>query len=370
MVVFGTRPEAIKFAPLIKQLQQHLLFELTVCITSQHKEMLQQVLSFFQIRADVDLDVMQPNQDLSTLTSVILTRLGPVIAEKKPHLIIVQGDTTTALAGALAGYYQKIPVAHIEAGLRSSNIYSPFPEEINRKLIGSIAALHFAPTVQAGDNLRAENITQNVYITGNTVVDALFMGLNIIQESLLDFSTLFPFCKTGRQMILITGHRRESFGDGFENICEAIHYLAGRFPDVQFVYPVHLNPHVQEPVYRLLGPIANVHLIPPVSYEQMIWLLQQSYLVLTDSGGVQEEAPSLGKPVLVMRDVTERGEGIIAGTAMLIGTSSEMIIEHTVQLLENNECYERMSKSVNPYGNGSASEQIINLLNSYFNSEA
>ena len=370
MVIFGTRPEAIKFAPLIKQLQQHPLFELTVCITSQHKEMLQQVLSFFQIRADIDLDVMQPNQDLSTLTSAILSRLSPVIAAKKPDLIIVQGDTTTAFAGALAGYYQKIPVAHLEAGLRSSNIYSPFPEEINRKLIGSIGALHFVPTVKASENLRDEHITQNVYITGNTVVDALFMGLNIIKESKLDFSTTFPFCKSGERMVLITGHRRESFGDGFENICRAIHHLAGRFPAVQFVYPVHLNPHVQEPVYRLLGSIANVHLIPPVSYEQMIWLLQQSYLVLTDSGGVQEEAPSLGKPVLVMRDVTERGEGITAGTAMLVGTSSEMIIEHTVKLLEDKECYERMSKSVNPYGNGTASEQIVSLLNNYFKNEA
>lgn len=370
MVVFGTRPEAIKFAPLIKQLQQHPLCELTICITSQHKEMLQQVLSFFQIRPDVDLDVMQPNQDLSALTSVILSRLSPVIAEKKPHLIIVQGDTTTSFAGALAGYYHKIPVAHLEAGLRSSNIYSPFPEEINRKLIGSIAALHFVPTIQAGENLRAEHITQNVYITGNTVVDALFMGLNIIQENVLDFSALFPFCKTSRQMVLVTGHRRESFGDGFENICRALHHLSGRFPAIQFVYPVHLNPNVQEPVYRLLGSIANVHLIPPVSYEQMIWLLQKSYLVLTDSGGVQEEAPSLGKPVLVMRNVTERGEGITAGTAMLVGTSSEMIIEHTVQLLEDKECYERMSKSVNPYGNGTASEQIINLLNNYFSNEA
>jgi UDP-N-acetylglucosamine 2-epimerase (non-hydrolysing) len=370
MVVFGTRPEAIKFAPLIKQLQQNPLFELTVCITSQHKEMLQQVLSFFEIRADIDLDVMQPNQDLSTLTSVILSRLSPVIAKKKPDLIIVQGDTTTAFAGALAGYYQKIPVAHLEAGLRSNNIYSPFPEEINRKLIGSIAALHFVPTVQAMENLKEEHITQNVYITGNTVVDALFMGLKIIEDTHLEFGDKFPFCKTGRRIVLVTGHRRESFGDGFENICRAIKHLANLFPDVQFVYPVHLNPNVQEPVYRMLGSIANVHLIPPVSYEQMIWLLQQSYVVLTDSGGVQEEAPSLGKPVLVMRDVTERGEGITAGTALLVGTSSELIIEHTVRLLQDSDSYERMSKSVNPYGNGTASEQITDLLNSYFTYEA
>lgn len=370
LVVFGTRPEAIKFAPLIKRLQQDPLFDVTVCITSQHKEMLQQVLSFFEIHADVDLDVMQPNQDLSTLTSVILSKLSPVIAEKRPDLVIVQGDTTTAFAGALAAFYQKIPVAHLEAGLRSDNIYSPFPEEINRKLIGSIAALHFVPTAQASENLKAEHITKNVYITGNTVIDALFTGLKIIEEKVPDFGDIFSFCNSGKRVLLVTGHRRESFGDGFENICRAIKHVADRFPDVQIVYPVHLNPNVQEPVYRMLGSIENVHLIPPVSYEQMIWLLQQSYLVLTDSGGVQEEAPSLGKPVLVMRDVTERGEGILAGTAMLVGTSSEMIIEHTCRLLEDADSYERMSKSVNPYGNGTASEQIADLLTRYFTHEA
>ncbi|TWI81420.1 UDP-N-acetylglucosamine 2-epimerase (non-hydrolysing) [Lacibacter cauensis] len=370
LVVFGTRPEAIKFAPLIKRLQQDPMFDLTVCITSQHKEMLQQVLSFFAIRADVDLDVMQPNQNLSTLTSVILSKLSPVIAEKKPDLVIVQGDTTTAFAGALAAFYQKVPVAHLEAGLRSNNIYSPFPEEINRKLIGTIAALHFVPTDRARTNLQAEGIAQHVYLTGNTVVDALFMGLKIIEERALDFRDAFSFCKSGERVVLVTGHRRESFGDGFDNICKAITYLAHRFPAVQIVYPVHLNPNVQEPVYRMLGSIKNVHLIPPVSYEQMIWLLQQSYLVLTDSGGVQEEAPSLGKPVLVMRDVTEREEGILAGTAKLVGTSSEMIIEQTSRLLEDADSYERMSKSVNPYGDGTASEQIADLLTRYFTHEA
>lgn len=370
LVVFGTRPEAIKFAPLIKRLQQHPMFDLTVCITSQHKEMLQQVLSFFEIKADVDLDVMQPNQDLSTLTSVILSKLSPVIAEKKPDLVMVQGDTTTAFAGALAAFYQKVSVAHLEAGLRSDNIYSPFPEEINRKLIGSIAALHFVPTDRARTNLQAEGIERHVYLTGNTVVDALFMGLKIIEDKSHDFSDVFPFCTSGKRIVLVTGHRRESFGDGFDNICKAITYLAHRFPDVQIVYPVHLNPNVQEPVYRMLGSIENVYLIPPVSYEQMIWLLQQSYLVLTDSGGVQEEAPSLGKPVLVMRDVTERGEGILAGTAMLVGTSSEMIIEHACRLLEDASSYERMSKSVNPYGDGTASAQIADLLTHYFTHEA
>lgn len=370
LVVFGTRPEAIKFAPLIKRLHQQPTFELTVCITSQHKEMLQQVLSFFEIQADVDLDVMQPNQDLSKVTAVILSKLSPVIAAKKPDLVIVQGDTTTAFTGALAAYYQKIPVAHLEAGLRSNNMYSPFPEEINRKLIGSMAALHFVPTVQAGENLKKEHTTKHVYITGNTVIDALFTGLKIIKDKALEFRSRFPFCNSDKRVLLVTGHRRESFGDGFENICRAIKHISGRFPDLEIVYPVHLNPNVQEPVYRMLGSIENVHLIPPVSYEQMIWLLQQSYLVLTDSGGVQEEAPSLGKPVLVMRDVTERGEGILAGTAMLVGTSSEMIIEHTCRLLEDASTYERMSKSVNPYGDGTASEQIIDLLKNYFENEA
>jgi UDP-N-acetylglucosamine 2-epimerase (non-hydrolysing) len=366
LIVFGTRPEAIKFAPLIKALKLNNLYDVKICITSQHKEMLQQVLSFFQITADVDLDVMQTNQDLTSLTSSILIKLRDVIKSIQPNLVMVQGDTTTAFAAALAAYYHKIPVAHLEAGLRSHQIYSPFPEEINRKLVGTISTLHFAPTLHAKENLFQEHITENVFITGNTVVDALLMGLDILKTQKSDFSSLFPFYDKNKKMILVTGHRRESFGDGFQQICHAIKTIAIAFPDIQIIYPVHLNPNVQEPVRRLLSDVSIVHLISPLSYEQMIWLLQHCYLVLTDSGGVQEEAPSLGKPVLVMRDVTERMEGIEAGTAKLVGTNADNIIEQVKELLLNHETYHLMSKSVNPYGDGTASQQIIEQLNQYF----
>jgi UDP-N-acetylglucosamine 2-epimerase (non-hydrolysing) len=366
LVIFGTRPEAIKFAPLIKELKNNPSFEVRVCITSQHKEMLQQVLDFFEIKPDYDLDVMKPNQDLCTLTTSILLNIGPVLKECRPELVIVQGDTTTALAGALAAYYEKIPVAHLEAGLRSYKMYSPFPEEVNRKLITSMSTLHFAPTEQSAINLSQEFITDQVFITGNTVVDALLTGLEIIDNNGNSINTHFPFLDISKKIVLVTGHRRESFGQGFEQICQALQLLALKYPESQFVYPVHLNPNVQEPVQRLLGEITNIHLIQPVTYEHMLVLLKICYLVLTDSGGVQEEAPSLGKPVVVMRDVTERMEGVFAGTAVLAGTTSEKIVHHVSEIMDNPSCYERMSLSNNPYGTGDASQKIVQIIYNYF----
>jgi UDP-N-acetylglucosamine 2-epimerase (non-hydrolysing) len=366
LVIFGTRPEAIKFAPLIKELKYHPSLEVRVCITSQHKEMLQQVLAFFQIKPDYDLDVMKPNQDLCTLTTSILLNIGPVLKECRPDLVIVQGDTTTAFAGALAAYYEKIPVAHLEAGLRSYKMYSPFPEEVNRKLITSMSTLHFAPTEQSAINLSQEFITDQVFITGNTVVDALLTGLEIIDDIGTSIKTHFPFLDLSKKIVLVTGHRRESFGQGFEQICQALQILALKYPESQFVYPVHLNPNVQEPVQRLLGEITNIHLIQPVTYEHMLVLLKICYLVLTDSGGVQEEAPSLGKPVVVMRDVTERMEGVIAGTAVLAGTTSEKIVHHVSEIMDDPSCYGHMSMSNNPYGNGDASQKIVQIINNYF----
>jgi UDP-N-acetylglucosamine 2-epimerase (non-hydrolysing) len=366
LVVFGTRPEAIKFAPLINGLREQNDFEVIICITSQHKEMLQQVLYFFEIKVDYDLDLMMPNQDLATLTSAVLSNLSQVFKECRPDLVLVQGDTTTAFAASLAAFYEKIPVAHLEAGLRSHQMYSPFPEEINRKLIASMSSLHFAPTIQAAQHLQQEGITDKVVITGNTVVDALLMGLKILDQSGVTAQMHFPFLDMSKRIILVTGHRRESFGSGFEHICEALRILALRYPDAQILYPVHLNPNVQEPVHRLLGGIGNVHLIQPVSYEKMLLLLQCCYLVLTDSGGVQEEAPSLGKPVVVMRDVTERTEGISAGTALLAGTSTERIVHYVTELMDNSTNYQQMSRSINPYGDGNSSKKIVQIIKDYF----
>jgi UDP-N-acetylglucosamine 2-epimerase (non-hydrolysing) len=366
LVVFGTRPEAIKFAPVIKELQGCKEFEVVICITSQHKEMLQQVLIFFEIKIDYDLDLMRPNQNLATLTSAVLSNLSPVLKESRPDLVIVQGDTTTAFAASLAAFYEKIPVAHLEAGLRSHKMYSPFPEEINRKLVASMSSLHFAPTIQAAQHLQQECITDQVFITGNTVVDALLMGLEILNQSGITAPMHFPFLDVSKRIILVTGHRRESFGAGFEHICEALRIIALRYSDVQILYPVHLNPNVKEPVHRLLGGIGNVHLIQPVSYDKMLLLLQSCYLVLTDSGGVQEEAPSLGKPVVVMRDVTERTEGISAGTAVLAGTSTDGIVHYVTELMDNSTYYQQMSRSINPYGDGSSSEKIVHIIKDYF----
>jgi UDP-N-acetylglucosamine 2-epimerase (non-hydrolysing) len=363
LVVFGTRPEAIKFAPLIKALQNDSSFHTEVCVTGQHKEMLQQVLDFFDIKADYNLNLMQPNQTLYDITAQCLLKLKPVLETFKPDIVFVQGDTTTAFAGALAAFYSKIKIAHLEAGLRSGDLFSPFPEEANRKLIGSLAQFHFAPTQRAVLALHQENIIQDVWMVGNTVIDALLMGLKKLDEKQVDFKEEFNEIDFSKRIVLITAHRRESFGNPFIEICDAIANTASIRPDFEFVYPVHLNPNVTEVVYQKLAGLKNVHLIPPLDYSKLIWLMKKSYLVLTDSGGIQEEAPALGKPVLVMRDVTERVEGIEAGTAKLIGTKRNEIEVALSGLLDNLEgVYDRMSQAVNPYGDGTTSIQIINKL--------
>lgn len=364
LFVYGTRPEAIKMAPLVKEFQKHSdRFSVEVCLTGQHRQMLDQVNSFFEIRADYDLDLMKPNQSLFDVTARCLTGMEPVLEKSRPDLVFVQGDTTTVLAGALAAFYKKVPVAHLEAGLRSGNAHSPFPEEMNRKLAGQIAEWHFAPTPGAAENLRRDGITRNVHVVGNTVIDGLHLGLNLIRSrGDARYAEFFKFLDPSRRIILITGHRRESFGDGFENICGAIREIASRYPDVQLVYPVHLNPNVREPVNRLLRGLPSVHLIEPLDYPHLIWLMERSYFVLTDSGGIQEEAPALAKPVLVMREVTERMEGVHAGTARLVGTRKDSILQAAALLLEDTAVYDSMAKAANPYGDGRTSERIVNLL--------
>lgn len=360
LFVFGTRPEAIKMAPLILEMQKRPdIFNVLVCVTGQHRQMLDQVLKFFKIRADFDLDIMRPNQTLTDITAVILSGVAKVIEHTKPDLVFVQGDTTTACFGAVAAFYQKVKVAHIEAGLRSGNKYSPFPEEINRILIGHTADYHFAPTKRAADSLAKEGISQNVWIVGNTGIDALFLGLEILNRKSIDFSFDFPNVNFSHRIILVTGHRRESFGVPFENICLAIKNVVDAISDAEVVYPVHLNPNVQEPVKRILKNRKRIHLLEPLEYQKLIWLMNKSYFVLTDSGGIQEEAPSLGKPVLVMRDVTERLEGIEAGTALLVGTNKEAIEAGALKLLRTESIYKKMANKNNPYGDGTACKQII-----------
>lgn len=363
LFLFGTRPEAIKMIPLIKECEKHpLLWQARVCVTGQHKQMLEQVLSFFEVIPDDDLALMKPGQTLFDITADGLKKMAVVLEKEMPHLVVVQGDTTSAFTGALAAYYKQIKVAHIEAGLRSGNKYSPFPEEINRKLIGPLADFHFAPTPNAQLNLLRENITDQVYVTGNTVIDALFLALEKMKGN-SEYSAYFDFLHPDKKIILVTGHRRESFGKPFEEICMAIKTIAEKYTDeVQIVYPVHLNPLVQEPVNRLLAQHDNIHLIAPLEYPYLIWLMQQSYLVLTDSGGIQEEAPALGKPVLVMREVTERTEGIEAGTAKLVGTRMQNIIDHATALLENKALYQQMAQAVNPYGDGTSAMQTMRIL--------
>jgi UDP-N-acetylglucosamine 2-epimerase (non-hydrolysing) len=364
LFIFGTRPEAIKMAPLIKEFQSKPdIFVTEVCITAQHRQMLDQVLDFFSIIPDYDLDLMKANQTLFSITSRGLQGLEEVLDKSQPDLVFVQGDTTTAFIGALSGFYKKIKVAHIEAGLRSKNKYSPFPEEANRILAGHLADFHFAPTKQAKDNLSIENILDHVYVVGNTVIDALFLGLNIIEERGDEtYKDFFKFLDLDKKIILVTGHRRESFGEPFENICTAIKQISDKYADVEIVYPVHLNPNVQEPVNRILKDSKNIHLISPLEYPSLIWLMSKSYLVLTDSGGIQEEAPSLGKPVLVMRDVTERVEGVEAGTAKLVGTDIQKIYNEVSVLLNEKSAYEDMAKAINPYGNGHTSEYIVKQI--------
>lgn len=364
LLIYGTRPEAIKMAPLVKEFQKYPEdFKAVVCLTGQHRQMLDQINSFFGIKGDYDLNLMKPNQTLFDIVSGCLLGLKDILTTEKPDLVFVQGDTSTVLAGALASYFCKVPVAHLEAGLRSGNKYSPFPEEGNRILTGHIADWHFAPTDRAVENLNAEGVTKNVYKVGNTVIDALHLGLDLIRTSdESEYKEFFNFLDFSKRVILVTGHRRESFGDGFDHICKAIAHIADKYKDIQLVYPMHFNPNVREPVMKYLSGKPNVHLIEPLDYPYLIWLMEKCFFVLTDSGGIQEEAPALGKPVLVMRDVTERQEGVDAGTAKLVGTNYNAIVENVELLLNDESAYNKMSNAVNPYGDGTTSKQIVKIL--------
>jgi UDP-N-acetylglucosamine 2-epimerase (non-hydrolysing) len=376
LLAFGTRPEAIKMAPLVKTLQSMTdKFRTVVCVTGQHREMLDQVLSLFGIVPDYDLNVMQPNQDLYDITSRILLGMRSVLNSVKPDVVLVHGDTTTSVTAALAAFYQQIPVGHVEAGLRTGDIYSPWPEEMNRQITGRIATYHFAPTALARQNLLRENVDeQKITVTGNTVIDALQMVVarlnsdKALQKRVAEEITQAGYnvsqLNNGRRTILITGHRRENFGDGFLHICHAIKHLAERYADVDFVYPMHLNPNVRRPVIEILGDGVekNVFLIEPLQYLPFVYMMQHSYLILTDSGGVQEEAPGLGKPVLVMRNTTERPEAVEAGTVRLVGTDQQKIEQGVSALLDDEKLYKRMSEAVNPYGDGKACERIVKRL--------
>ena len=367
LVCFGTRPEAIKLAPLVKRLNKN--FELKICVTGQHRKMLDQALLLFDIQADYDLKVMKKNQDLFYITTNIILKLKNVLLKEKPDLVIIHGDTTTTMAASLASFYLKIPIAHIEAGLRTNDIYSPFPEELNRSFVSKIAKYHFAPTMQAKANLVSENIpSKDIYITGNTVIDSL---LFIVKKSRnIKFKktiiTKMPFLNNkveiNKKIILVTGHRRENFGIGFKNICKAIKEIAYKFPELKIIYPVHLNPNVKKPVEEFLTNIKNVHLIEPMEYLYFVKLIDISYLILTDSGGIQEEAPSLNKPVLVLREKTERPEAITSGTARIVGTNIKNIVKETRKLIESEEEYKKMTSLQNPYGDGKASQRIAKIL--------
>ena len=368
LIIFGTRPEAIKMAPLVKEFKKHTdLFETKVCITAQHREMLDQVMDFFEIKADFDLDLMKPNQNLYSLTGDIINGLKPILEEFKPDYVLVHGDTTTTMASSIAGFYSGATVCHVEAGLRTHNKYSPFPEEINRQITGRIADIHLAPTEASSNNLLAENINpKNITITGNTVIDALMHSVDIVANSGdAEIAMLKNMVDTSKKLLLVTGHRRENHGQGFIRICEALKHIAESNPNTQIIYPVHLNPKVQKPVYELLNDIPNVQLIAPLSYPAFVWLMHKSYIIITDSGGVQEEAPSLGKPVLVMRDTTERPEAVDAGTVILVGTDKDKIIKETNNLLSNPEEYQKMSALHNPYGDGKACSRIVNFIQNH-----
>lgn len=366
LIVFGTRPEAIKMAPLVKLITTDRRFENKVCVTAQHRSMLDQVLTLFDIHPDYDLNIMEPGQDLYDLTANILVRMKPILDDYKPEIVLVHGDTTTTLATALSAYYHKIPVGHVEAGLRTGNLYSPWPEEANRKLTGAITRYHFAPTLKARDNLLAEGIPDDyINTTGNSVIDALLWVRDKIDSNIglaTELSLRYPFLDSRKRLILVTGHRRESFGGGFERICQAIQYIAVNYPNVQIVYPVHLNPCVQEPVKRFLSGFENIFLIEPQDYLPFVYLMMRSYLILTDSGGVQEEAPSLGKPVLVMRENTERPEAVDAGTVKLVGSDIEKIKAEVHILMVDSLAYEKMSTAINPYGDGRACSRILEML--------
>lgn len=367
-VIFGTRPEAIKLAPLILKLKNDSRFEVNVCVTAQHRQMLDQVLEIFEITPDVDLNIMKPNQSLAEVTSNAILGVEQYFKQYKPDCVLVQGDTTTVMAASIVSFYNKIPVGHVEAGLRTHNKYSPFPEEINRVLTTHIAELHFAPTELSQQHLLKEGILPSkVFITGNTVIDALLLARDKVEKNppILD-ERVENIIADKKPIVLITGHRRENFGGGFENICQAIATLASDFPDHTFIYPVHLNPNVREPVFRLLSDKKNVILIEPLSYLPFVRLMLHSKLILTDSGGIQEEAPTFGIPVLVMRDTTERPEGITAGTVKLVGTSVSSIVLTAKDLLSNSNSYKAMASAANPYGDGKATERIITHLVEYF----
>jgi UDP-N-acetylglucosamine 2-epimerase (non-hydrolysing) len=377
MLVFGTRPEAIKIAPLVKEFQKYPhIFETKVCVTGQHREMLDQVLHIFGITPDYDLNIMKQGQDLYDITAKVLTGMRDVFKQYKPDIVLVHGDTTTSATAALAAFYQQIPVGHVEAGLRTHNIYSPWPEEVNRQITSRIATYNFAPTALSEKNLKDEHAHGRILVTGNTVIDALHMVVNRLkndkalatdQEEVLrkagyNVSRLQP----SRKLVLITGHRRENFGDGFISMVTAMKDLSEKYPDVDFVYPMHLNPHVREPIHQVYGEdlsnLGNMFFIEPLQYLEFVYLMEKSYLVLTDSGGIQEEAPGLGKPVLVMRDTTERPEALIAGTVHLVGTDHDLIVSEVSTLLEDQQAYAKMSAAVNPYGDGKACERIVNAL--------
>lgn len=366
LCIFGTRPEAIKMAPLVLALAADERFEAKVCVTGQHREMLDQVLDLFAITPEFDLQIMKPGQDLTDVTTAILQGLKTVLNEFKPDIVLVHGDTATTFAASLAAYYQQIPVAHVEAGLRTGNLYSPWPEEGNRKLTGALANLHFAPTETSQNNLLREGVSpDNIIVTGNTVIDALLdvvKRLDQDQQLLAQASVPAAFLDPARKLILVTGHRRESFGDGFERICQALMEVAQQHPDVDIVYPVHLNPNVREPVNRLLKGIDNVHLIAPLDYLPFVHMMTRAHIILTDSGGIQEEAPSLGKPVLVMRDTTERPEAVSAGTVKLVGTNTADIVREMNRLLVDTSAYRDMSYAHNPYGDGNACQRILEAL--------
>ena len=375
LIVFGTRPEAIKMAPLVKAFEkQSDKFDLKVCVTAQHREMLDQVLDLFEIEPAYDLDIMRPGQDLYDVTSNVLLGMKSVLSDFKPDVVFVHGDTTTTSATSLAAFYQQIKVAHVEAGLRTGDMYSPWPEEANRQITGVLSNYHFAPTTTSESNLLKENKdAKNILVTGNTVIDALYLALdkiknnselkNIIVKNIEDEINDNNFSVDSSKFILVTGHRRENHGQGFINICTALKEIALKNPNLSIVYPVHLNPNVQKPVMELLGDIANTYLIAPMQYESFIYLMDKSYFIITDSGGVQEEAPSLGKPVLVMRDTTERPEALEAGTVKLVGTDTALIVKEATALLEDAVAYEKMSKAHNPYGDGKACEKIVDFLN-------
>jgi UDP-N-acetylglucosamine 2-epimerase (non-hydrolysing) len=385
MLVFGTRPEAIKMSPLVKEfLKYPNEFRTLVCVTGQHREMLDQVLNIFDIIPEYDLNIMKQGQDLYDITSRVLTKMRDVLQAARPDAVLVHGDTTTSTAAALAAFYQQIPVGHVEAGLRTHNIYSPWPEEMNRQLTGRIATWHFAPTTLSYENLLKENVNEsNIYITGNTVIDALYLVIDRIKSDQHLRNKLEITLKNAgydvnrihdnRRLVLITGHRRENFGKGFICICKAIKYLTQKYPNVDFVYPMHLNPNVRKPIHHVFGDnlkcFDNLYFIEPLEYLSFVFLIKKSAIVLTDSGGIQEEAPGLGKPVLVMRDTTERPEALKAGTVKLVGTDYEAIVNNVSELLDNSQAYEAMSKALNPYGDGRACERIVNhIRNSCFSS--